>query len=153
MVTVRATSSTGKASSSQNRRRPSSAWAASLAIVVFTWPSRSGGASSGHQVGEDALERLVAGGEVVEREAGRPGPPRQADGEAAEVVDLDVEAAVGSQAYGAHGRLGDEQGGEGPVVAGHDGVLHGPVGHQPADRAEVAGGGVPAGDHHLDVPG
>ena len=54
---------------------------------------------------------------------------------------------------GAHRRLRDEQGGERPVVAGGDGVLDGPVGHQPADRAEVAGGGVPPGDDDLDVAG
>ena len=71
----------------------------------------------------------------------------------AEVGDRDVDAAVGPQRDRDDRRLGDEAGRERPVVVGPHDVLDRPVGHQPPDLPELAGGGVPTGDHHLDLAG
>ena len=65
--------------------------------------------------------------------------PRQAGDEGAEVGDGDVEPAVGAQGHRDDRLLGDERGGQRPVVVGADDVAHRPVGHQPADLAEVTG--------------
>ena len=62
-------------------------------------------------------------------------------------------AGVGDQLDAGGARLGDHGRGQRAVVAGADRVLVRPLGHQPADLAEVAGRGVPAGDHHLDAAG
>src|SRR6478735_10479495 len=91
-------SSTGKASRRKNRRRPSSACRASLAIVPFM---RSP-CSSGHQVGEDALQRLVAGGELEQGHVVLPGQSREVHREAAQVTDLHVEV-LAAQADGTYG--------------------------------------------------
>ena len=82
------------------------------------------------------------------------GDPRQQLGEPAEVDGLDAQGALGQVDLDARRRrVGDQRRGERPVVAGAYEIAVRPVRHQPADLAEVAGGGVPAGDDHLDVGG
>lgn len=81
--------------------------------------------------------------------AGRPGQQR---GEAREVGDLHLDALL-RQRDGAGGQIGDEGGGEPPVVARPDPELMRPVGHAPPDLPVVARRGVPSGDQDLDVVG
>ena len=108
---------------------------------------------SPHQVREDALQRLVGRGELEDPDTVVAGQLREPDREGAEVGDRDVHAALRAQRDGDHGGLGDEGAGQGAVVVADHDVLHRTVGHQPADLSEVAGRGVPAGHHDLDLPG
>src|SRR5690606_28454652 len=72
----------------------------------------------------------------------------------AEVDGLDAQRALAVVDLDAgRGRVGDQRGGQRPVVAGAHQVAVRPVRHQAPDLAEVAAGRVPSGDDDLDVPG
>ncbi len=104
-----------------------------------------------HQVGEDALERLVGGGDLEQPDAGVAGDARQQLGEPQErrpprrcsTSSSSWTPAVEPSAISAAASARSS-------VERID-VLVRPVGHQPADLAEVAGRGVAAGHHHLDL--
>src|SRR5690606_4996655 len=82
------------------------------------------------------------------------GEAGQLAGEAREVHGLHAQGVLrGVELDTGGGGVGDQRGGQRPVVRGADQVPVGAVGHQAADPAEVPRGGVAAGDDDLDVAG
>src|SRR5690242_630106 len=104
------------------------------------------------QVGEDAFQGLVLGQQFAQPDALVPGQRGDLAGERAVVVGPHRQTLVGDL-YPGHRRAADQRGTE-PAVVGRAHQEHVRPGcHQAADGSEVAGGGEPARDHHLDGAG
>src|SRR4051812_12495296 len=72
---------------------------------VAPLPSAFVGYSCGHQVGEDALERLVGRGDLVQPHAVLAGQPWEHLAEPPEVGGLDLDATLGPQTRSADRRV------------------------------------------------
>src|SRR5215471_12704609 len=104
------------------------------------------------QVGEDAFQRLIGGQQLQQPDSLVPGEHRELTAERAVVGRPHLQPPAGHLHPG-HGRAADETGPEPAVIGGADDEHVRAAGHQPPDRAEVAGRGEPARHDHLDRAG
>jgi len=79
-------------------------WKGALGIVQCT--TLQPGSSRRHQVGKDAFQRLIGGGNLHEADVVLAGQPRQHLTEPAEVVGLDLDTALRTQSRSADRRVG-----------------------------------------------
>src|SRR5262245_4318572 len=111
---ARPITSSGRGSSSRNRRRPKSA----RRVIDATVPNEVMFMSDRHQVGEDTFQGLVGGDEPLDADPLAARDPRQGPGERPVVTGLHGQPVRGAEAHSGDGLLADQCDRQPPVVAG-----------------------------------